>query len=220
MAKNEVLILDGKKYTRGPIEKGIGQAKIFTHPRRGQPGNTILGFTSQKLFEEWTKKEGLLDRYKRGRQTIGNTRRHIKPGLPARKQEEIRQLQVKMVKSANRQFAEVLKKHGILPHEIKKIGSLRENYDYFRGPVINSALFFIGVRHTGNLIYLPSGWAYPDLRWFGFDNRISSGIAWWPGTVILFENTWFGGRPFWLWGSRGFLGWFDNRASSAIATLF
>jgi hypothetical protein len=87
------------------------------------------------------------------------------------------------------------------------------------GPIFDPITFFEHADYSGAPLHLPGG-AWPDFRWFGFNDRASSARI--SGIATIFEHTWFAGRQLFLGGGPlifypnfGAFG-FNDLASSAV----
>lgn len=204
-----IFIVDSKKIKIKSTEEPPKNVQNFTYTKTGQ----LIGFTKEKDFINWTKKQKLFEITQAAMKTVKLA--HQKAGtLKSAQKNKIRNLQIIIVEVKNKRILKVLNELKIQPHEIKKIEKLHKTYDIIGGPIFDSVILYDKINYGGKWKYLTSG-PYPNLKWIGFGDRTESAHVL-PSTVLLLcQHSWWRGRRLWLYWSKSNLGWFNNRASAA-----
>jgi hypothetical protein len=216
MKKKWTLVLDGEKLPYRHFSEKIEQARFLSTPKGGETGNVIIGFTSEKLYKKWAKKQGLLKNYEDSKKALARIKR--KRLTPTQKK-EIRYLQANKVMADSRRISKELKVRGIdfrklKKNDIKKLDKMSRGYEDFGGPFLHRGWIWNYRGWSGGWRYLASGTFYPDFDWFNFYNKAESGYVLWPGVCVLYDGPWWGGASFTFHGALSTFANFRNRASS------
>lgn len=203
--KEWVLYIDGKKWIGEDLEEGIKDSKHFTINQENP--NEILSFSSKMAFKKWADSKRMLQQYERFMDGLSEARKIRYPKTPD-EEERMRKKLVQDVRFSNKKLRELLKEHKVEPHEIDKIKELHKKYDF-----LDSAILYNHSYYHDDWIYLRTG-HHPKLSWYGFNDRTNS--VWSTHGIILFRHSWYRGYPFYAFNMCANLGWFRNRASSAI----
>jgi len=203
--KEWILYIDGKKWIGEDLEEEIEDSKYFTINQENP--NEILSFSNKMAFKKWADSKGMLQQYEQFMDGLTKARNIKYPKTPG-EEEDMRKKLVQDVRFKNKKLREILKEHKIEPHEIDKIKELQKKYDF-----LHSAWLFNRTNYGGSYKYLPHG-RHPKLSWYGWNDRTDS--VWSTRGVILCRHTWFRGYKCYIFNWRKNLGWFRNRASSAI----
>jgi hypothetical protein len=215
-----IITVDGKKYTERTFsEQDARKIPHIVVTAKGVRSKTVHGFRSASAMERWLGAEDFLDSYKQGKTLLRRVKRRLKPA----EQKEISRLQARIVNAQTKRLKEALAKHGIKPNQTSKIERLLETYDPLTGPIIHSSIVYRHCGFSGSWRVIPSGWAFPDFRWMGFNDVASSVRTW--GWLLLCQHTWYRGRRVWFVGypyfsARCLAGWpyyFNDVASSGAA---
>ena len=209
------LLLDGKEYTEGRFgegrfEEGITLATHLCLPLRATRRNEILGFSTTNTFKAWAKKQGIQADIAKGILKINRAKRQVGRMTKAQK-EQLAQDQPVKVRKDTRRVRKLLADKGIRANEAAKIVRLAK-----RGE-IGSIFMYDYNNYGGRWIHLGSGF-YPHFGWFGWNDDVNSVIntSWFWSVLCRYTNyrgTWWWIPPF---ARIPDLGWFKNRASSAI----
>ncbi|MFX1297874.1 MAG: hypothetical protein ACFFD2_23885 [Promethearchaeota archaeon] len=227
---NEYKVSKDKKYIEG-IEKNYKIDEFRKEKGKKIPfvvisedankEGVVYGFSDEKNYEQWLKENKLDEGYERHKKILENAKRKMSP----KKLEKIKEHQVNMVNMATEKFNKFLKKNNLKSDELEKINKLLiEDYNpYYREYSQNHAFLYDSTWWQGVGWVFPGDWNlgiwYPDLSWFGCNDRASSISTWFSSHVTLFDGIkWTGTRVDikiavadldTIWGN-----WLGNRVSS------
>lgn len=215
------IIIGSKRYTEKTLSEREARKIPHIIVRSEQGESMVYGFISKEGMEQWLRKRDLLEEYNRGEKLISRGRRTLTP----RDEAEISRRQSAAVNEETERLNTAISKAGIKPGETEKLRKLLTEYDPLKGPIIHSAILWEHANQGGRAIVLPSGWAYQNFAWFGF-NDITSSVLNLSALITLFEDSRFRGhRRVSIWGIpftgyvRDLSAWpiyFNDAASSAI----
>ena len=207
--KEWVLFIDGKKWIGDNLEEEIEDYEYVVMGL--EDPNEILGFSNKETFKKWADSKGMLQKYEELMDRLTKARSIKYPKTPG-EEEEMRKKLVKDVRDKNKKLREILKEQKIEPHEIEKIKELQKKYDF-----LQSGTLYDNTNYWGRPLWLPRG-IHPKFSWYSFNDRAESCINhnFTTGWILLFQHTWFRGYIRIMYYRCSDLGWFRNRASSAI----
>lgn len=233
------MLIDGKEYRASKDKKYIeGKEKNFkieefrkekgekvpivAVPPETTKDGVVYGFSDEKKFENWLKENRLDKGYDRYKKIL----ERAKVELPSEKMEKIKKHQIKVVKEATERFNKFLEKNNLKSEEIEKIEKVLvdEHDPYSMELWHNSAYLYDHTWWQGVMWKLPGNWDfglwYPDLSYFGCNDKASSISTWFSQFVNLFSDTWYRGNAVHVWIALSDLdtwwgNWLGNRASSA-----
>jgi hypothetical protein len=181
--------------------------------------NVVQVFKTQKAFDAWALSSCYSEQVKQVGKNIQAARQYEKADVAA-----IKRRQMKIIERISEDMTELAKRTKLDPASEELFLRATSKSDLLEGPVFDPLTAFDAVGTGGSIgapgpfLHLPGG-GWPDFRWFGWDNRISSVRI--SGVAVFFQNSWWSGRALWL---GGFPVWyhgdlrifgFDNMASSA-----
>ena len=235
------VIIDGEEYTLSEDKKRIkGPEKdyeaeefkkekgkdipFFAAPKESEQDGKIYAFTTEEKFEKWLKDRDLLDQYKKDKELD----KKFAKEKTSEEFEKIKKHQIKEVEEATEKYKKFLEKHKLKPEQHDEIQKVLENHDpHFERPT--HSLYLHDYRWWGGAaIALKGGYTYcyarypkyyPNLGWFGFDNRAESASLSCGSYAWLYSDSYYGGSQFLVLCNLGFFGFFwncfGNSASSA-----
>lgn len=197
-------LLDGQKYKEGSLEEGATLAQFLC-----VEANTLIGFTTEDKLLSYVDSKGAKLEVEKMLGSARSARKHISTLTDAEIAKE-EAVQIDTVRRANVKVASVLRANGVFPYEERKLLQLAKNQ------MIESAILYDSKCTKGSWIYLPEGLWY-KLGKFGFNDKTESVLNLSLHWIVLYQHTYFHGQELWLRpGTTCDLGWFNNRASSAI----
>lgn len=183
--------------------------------------NVVHAFNTQKEFEKWTESTRYLERIRSVETKILEAKQYEETETSA-----IKQRQIKVVNRIIEDMNELAERLELDPASEELFLKATSKSDVLEGPIFDPAIVFDSIGTFGSIGVSGSSWlpfttgVWPDLRWFDWNDRISSVTV--SGLVVFFEHTWFAGRclwlgaiPLWYFHDLKIFG-FNNRASSAI----
>lgn len=194
-------------------------AKDFEVIAAGLVGNNVAhAFRSKKEFFSWVEGTRYADVVHSIEEKISQARKHQKID-----HSHIEARQKKVVARVEEDMKELAERTKLEPTSEELFLRATSKSDILEGPIFDPITAFdavgtSGVGVPGPWIHLPGG-GWPDFRWFGWNDRISSLRV--SGFVTLHQHIWWGGRALFLagfpvWYHRNFNDFgFDNMASSA-----
>ena len=214
-----------KKYTQEDFKEEMGKKIPFLiAPRESAKDGIIYGFSNEEKMEKWLKEKNKFEEYEREKELDKKLKRERSP----EEREKIKQYQIKFVEKDTKNFKKLLEKHNLKPEQIDELEKLSEDYDPHFKQKPRSLYLYGRVWYGGPYIKLRGGHqycgkrykiAYPDLGYFGFDNKASSAKLNCGSYARLYTDKWYGGASLkieWNWVDLNFWVWaFGNSVSSA-----
>ncbi len=215
-----------KKYTQEDFkeEKGKKIPFLIAPPETAKDG-IIYGFSDEEKMEKWLKEKNLFKEHEKHKELMKKIKKERSP----EELEKIKQYQIKQVEKDTKKFTEILEKHNLKPEQIDELEKLSEDYDPHFKQKPRSLYLYDRVWWGGLYIKLRGGHqycgkrysiAYPDLGYFGFDNKASSLKINCSSYGYIYTDKWYKGAYFYFWVNLhdlNFWGWgFGNSISSAI----
>jgi hypothetical protein len=215
------LILDGSKYTEGTFEEGITLASFICYPPRARTASRVLGFSRKESFLKWAKQEKMEKVVKRTL-TCEITHKRKASRLTDKQREQVDREALRQSKEEKGRVLGILREKGIGWSNTSKIISLAKK------GVIGSSLLYRGTSFKGFCLYVvggPYGVGYGNFKLWRCNDDVESvlGLG---GCTVLYQHSWYNlfhsGSRFYIWGYAPILdlGWFKNRASSALSYTF
>jgi hypothetical protein len=180
--------------------------------------NVAHAFKSREEFTKWSSSTRYFDVVQSIEKKTADARKHQKLDHSA-----IEARQKKLVARVEEDMKDLAARTKLEPNSEALFLRATSESDPLEGPIFDPITAFDsvgsgGIGAPGPWIHLPGG-GWPDLRWFGWNDRISSLRV--SGFVTMYEHIWWQGRtlflagfPVWYYPNFGFFG-FDNIASSA-----
>lgn len=208
-----VLVVDGNRFS-GSFDDAEKKVKYFVYTKKSFDLDEVHGFTTEQKILDWAKQENLLDVTKKGLEYSKKAEKRAESKPTPKEEDELRRIQVSKINLDRKRLLYELKKRGIKPTEAEKIQELVKDHDVILGPIGSCTIY--DRRCVGAWRFLLGG-HYPKFSWFGFNDKTEAIRVWW-GLTILCQHTWWRGAQRWYYGPMSYcnLGWFNNRASSAI----
>ena len=211
MPKEMLFVLDGKILQPDEVAKYPILAAGFVAE------DLTFVFETQEAFEVWANRTNYAE-------TINSIVTKIVSAKPSEGAENsaVRAKQYKIIDRIKEDMTELAKRTGLNETSEELFLKATTKHDILEGPIFDpiTAFDFFGTggfAGGGSWIHLPGG-GWPDLRWFGWNDRISSVRI--SGVALFCEHVWWGGRRLWLAGfpiyfhpNLGMFG-FDNLTSS------
>lgn len=215
-----------KKFTTEEFKEEIEKKIPFiAAPKEAETDGKIYAFSSEEKFEEWLKKKELYENYERHKELVKKLKKEKSP----KEKEKIEMYQKKQVEEDTEKYKKFLEKNNLKHDQHEKIIEILEDQDsHFKKP-LHSLYLFDGTWWTGAYIALAGGHqycykrysrAYPDLGYFGFDNRAESASLSCGSYAYCYTDKWYGGARFYvgcnLVNFWFLFSYFGNSVSSAI----
>lgn len=174
--------------------------------------NTVFAFDSKQAFNNWAKGTRFAERVSRANKLIAEARKYEKADNAA-----ARERQKAVVDRILKDLNELSRRTGLEPNSKELFLKATVERHPLEGSIFDAALLFERQCFFGRC--LPIVGAFPDLGWFGFDDKTSSMLLLFGG--LFFEHTWFRGRCIWINADpilicESLWGW-DNIISSACS---
>ena len=180
--------------------------------------NVVQVFKSQQAFNAWAQSSIYAKKIKLAGENIHAAKQYEKMDVAA-----IKLRQMKIIERISEDMTELAKRTKLDPTSEELFLKATSHSDLLEGSIFDPLTAFDsigmgdGIDAPGDWLHLPGG-GWPDLRWFNWNDRISSVRI--SGIAVFYEHIWWGGRSLWL---GGFPVWyhadlrifgFDNMASS------
>jgi hypothetical protein len=212
------VFLDGKARTvRTWTESDAANVPMMIASGDPDLADSVFAFSKPELFDNWLDKNGLARDYAKGRSLLDRSTKR----LNAAAEKRVSAVQEAAAASHAAEIARVLAEKKIEVHDTNAVIQFFSSFDPLMGPPSHSAFLYEHIDRKGAWRYLPALWSWPKFSWINFDNKCSSVLVI-LGWLVLWENTWYGGRGIGMFGYPGASFnihahpfYFNDRASSA-----
>ncbi len=201
-------------------EQRISNLPFLVVPPDSMGPGRVFGFSDEAKLERWLKNVDLYEDYGKNREMLEAGKRRLAALTPEQRERHSRDERAR-VERATRTFLAFLEEHGVEPHEIDKIRTIRAGL----GPEHDGDTLYLyeNIWYGGLMVGLPSDLAsrggryYDDLGNYQMDNKVSSYSLWGSWVANFWTEKFFGGQQIVAWGSSADLRWhgLDNVFSSA-----